>query len=42
MLTTAAWNASQKILKSEVKKMVVAKWEKSGRKPLVDPSRARL
>ncbi|BEI82218.1 hypothetical protein CcaverHIS002_0300860 [Cutaneotrichosporon cavernicola] len=36
------WNASQKILKSEVKKMVLEAWEAQGRKPMVDPTKARL
>jgi hypothetical protein len=41
-LTISAWNASQKVLKSEVKKIVVDEWEKRGRVPMVDAKRARL
>lgn len=40
--TPLPWNASQKILKSEVKKMVLEVWEAQGRKPMVDPTKARL
>lgn len=36
------WNASQKILKSEVKKMVMVAWDAQGRKPMVDTKKARL
>ncbi|GMK58062.1 hypothetical protein CspeluHIS016_0500940 [Cutaneotrichosporon spelunceum] len=39
--TGLPWNASQKILKGEVKKMVLAAWDKQGRKPMVD-AKARL
>ncbi|KLT38725.1 acetyl-CoA synthetase-like protein [Cutaneotrichosporon oleaginosum] len=40
--TPLPWNASQKILKSEVKKMVLAAWDAQGRKPMVDPTKSRL
>ncbi|KAL1405725.1 hypothetical protein Q8F55_007395 [Vanrija albida] len=35
------WNASQKVVKADVKKMVLDQWERQGRKPMVDP-KARL